>query len=209
LTDTSPAAEPRLRRVPQQARARARIEHVLGTADRVLAAEGAGALSTTRIAEAAGISVGSLYQWFGDKGAIAEALALRYVAEFTAVTAAVADAEEAAPSGDPVGRLLDAFVRAFRERPGFRALWFGGGRTEELRDATRPALADIALLAGRALAANAPQAPPERVATVARMSVLVADAMLRQAFRADEDGDPALLAETRVLLEGYVTERLA
>ena len=47
------------------------------------------------------------------------------------------------------------------------------------------------------------------MATVARMCVLVADAMLRQAFRADAEGDPALLSETRRLLQGYAGERLA
>lgn len=202
------APSPRLRRTPQQARSRQRIEHVLDTADRLLAEEGPAALTTTRVAGAAGISVGSLYQWFPDKGAIVEALALRYVAEFEAVAAELADAAERKPTGDPAGLALDAFAAAFRERPGFRAMWFGGLRTEELRDATRPGLRTIADSVARIFAAHAPGAPPKRIAAVARMVVLIADAMLRQAFRAAPEGDAALLAETRTVLRAYVADQL-
>ena len=46
------------------------------------------------------------------------------------------------------------------------------------------------------------------MATVAAMTVQVADGVLRQAFRADPDGDPALLEETRTLLRGYVRDQL-
>ena len=178
---------------------------MLETADRVLAEDGPEALTTTRVADAAGISVGSLYQWFPDKAAIAEALALRYVEDFKAVAEALA---QRAPLDDPAGEALDAFAEAFRSKPGFRAMWFGGLRTEELRDVTRPALEDIGASVARALAAGYPNAAPAEVATVARMVVLVADALLRQAFREDPAGDPFLLAESKTLLRGYLTNRL-
>lgn len=192
----------RLRRLPQQHRSRRRLEHVLDTADALLAKEGAEALTMTHIAATARVSVGSVYQYFPDKGAVAEALALRYLDEFKEVAAALE------PGDDPSGAALDAFAEAFRARPGFRAMWFGGLRTESLRDVTRPGLQDIAASIGRLLAERAPDADPERVARVAGMTVLVADALLRQAFRADPDGDPALLEETRTLLRGYVRDQL-
>src|SRR5882757_7381224 len=67
-----------LRRAPLQARSRDRVAAFLDAADALLAAEGAAALSTVRVAEAAGASIGTLYHWFPDKEAIIEALALRY-----------------------------------------------------------------------------------------------------------------------------------
>ena len=109
---------------------------MLETADRLLGDEGPDALTTTRVAEAAGISVGSLYQWFPDKEAIAEALALRYLDDFKALAERLARR----PGRDPVGSAVDAFAEAFRSQPGFRAMWFGGLRTERLRDLTRPGL---------------------------------------------------------------------
>ena len=68
----------RLRRLPQQQRSREKLLRVLDAAEEVLAREGAGAFTTVRIAQAAGISVGTLYRYFPDKEAIVEALALRY-----------------------------------------------------------------------------------------------------------------------------------
>ena len=63
-----------LRREPQQARSRARLAGLLDAAETLLVREGAEALTTTRIAAEAGVSVGSLYRWFPDKAAIVDAI---------------------------------------------------------------------------------------------------------------------------------------
>ena len=112
---------------------------MLDAAEALLAAEGAGALTTTRVAAAAGVSVGSLYQYLPDKEAIVEALANRYLAEFEALMESMTEAAAAGgePWADPVGRLIDAFARRYRDRPGYRALWFGREMTPALREADR------------------------------------------------------------------------
>lgn len=182
-----------LRREPQQDRARRRVAQVLDTADWLLAAEGPAALTTTRVAAEAGMSVGSLYQWFGDKEAVLEALAVRYAADF----ATVIDDLEA--GDDVIGAAIDAIADAFRRAPGFRAMWFGGLRTERLRDVTRPALERIAAALGARL--DAP-------ADVAMVCVTTADSLLRLAFRQDADGDETVLAEAKLLLNAYLERRL-
>lgn len=58
------------RKTPKQARASALIEAVLDAAVQVLRAEGAARFTTARVAERAGVSVGSLYQYFPNKAAI-------------------------------------------------------------------------------------------------------------------------------------------
>ena len=197
-----------LRRVPSQRRGRERVRRMLEVADRLLAEEGAAALTTTRVARAAGVSIGSLYQYFPDRDGIVEALALGYMAELEELMAGLAEAAEAERFEDPAGEILDAFAAAFRARAGFRELWFGGLRTEELRDATRPTRHVIAAELARVLAAQAPGADPERIAAVARMTVLVGDGLLREAFRLDPGGDETLLEEGRRLLRGYVADQL-
>jgi AcrR family transcriptional regulator len=200
VTPTDPSQH--LRRVPQQARSRERIESVLEAADRLLATEGVEALTTTRVAAAAGISVGSLYQWFPDREAIAAALALRYAAGFRRVM------DELETRGDPAGAALEAFANAFRAEPGFRAMWFGGLRTQALRDLTRPGLREIAAAFAKALAREAPGAPPLDVVKAAETTVITADALLRHAFRLHPDGDPVTLEEAKRLLRGYLAQRL-
>jgi AcrR family transcriptional regulator len=197
-----------LRRVPQQERSRAKLRRVLEAADRLLADEGAGALTTTGVAAAAGISVGSLYAYLPDKEAIVEALALQYWAEFRERVEAVAEAHEREPPADPVKAVFDALAEGFRARPGFRALWFGGLRTERVRDVTRPGRADFGATVERILAVYRPDADPADRATVARMFVITGDGLLREAFRLDPDGDAALLDEGCRMLGAYLDARL-
>ncbi|MFO0615562.1 MAG: TetR family transcriptional regulator [Polyangiaceae bacterium] len=58
------------RREPQQARSNDLVAAVLRAAERVLAKEGATRFTMARVAERAGVSVGSLYQYFPNKAAI-------------------------------------------------------------------------------------------------------------------------------------------
>jgi AcrR family transcriptional regulator len=205
----TPAISPQhLRRVPQQERSRAKLRRVLEAADRLLADEGAAALTTTSVAAAAGISVGSLYAYLPDKEAIVEALALHYWAEFRERVEVVAEAHEREPLADPVDTVFNALAAGFRARPGFRALWFGGLRTERVRDVTRPGRTDFAATVERILAVYRPDADPADRATVARMIVITGDGLLREAFRLDPDGDATLLAEGCQMLGAYLDARL-
>lgn len=67
------------RREPKQQRSRQTVEAVLEAVQRVLRRQGAEAITTNRVAEAAGVSIGSLYQYFPDKQALFMALHDRHV----------------------------------------------------------------------------------------------------------------------------------
>ncbi len=62
------------RKPPQQSRAKATVSAILDGMIRVLDQEGFEAATTTRIAEVAGVSVGTLYQYFGNRDEILNAL---------------------------------------------------------------------------------------------------------------------------------------
>ncbi len=198
----------RLRNAPIQARSRERLRRVLDAADEVLAADGAGAFTTTRVATRAGVPIGSVYRFFPDKEAIVEALAVRYWSDFEDLVAGVAEADEAQPLADPVGDVLDVLIAGFRGAPGFLALWFGGLRTEAVRDATRPTRTAIARSIERILARHWPDAERPHARPVAEMTVLAGDGLLREAFRRDRRGDASVLAESKVMLRAYIAERL-
>ena len=59
---------------PQQQRAKATVSAILDGMIRVLEQEGPDAASTSRVAEVAGVSVGTLYQYFANRDAILDAL---------------------------------------------------------------------------------------------------------------------------------------
>jgi len=133
---------------------------------------------------------------------------VRYWSDFEDLVAGVAEADETQLLDDPIGAVLDVLVAGFRARPGFLGLWFGGLRSEQVRDATRPTRTAIAASIGRVLARHWPEAPVDTLARVAEMAVLAGDGLLREAFRRDEKGDPAVLAESKHMLRAYIAERL-
>ncbi len=70
------------RKLPKQDRARATVEAVIEATARILSKEGRSRLSTNRVAALAGVSVGSLYQYFPNKEALVAELRRRYDRRF-------------------------------------------------------------------------------------------------------------------------------
>src|SRR5581483_6160568 len=76
---TRPKTNLRPRKEPRQRRSRRMRDDILDAGVRVLQREGALRFTTPRVAEAAGISVGSLYQYFPNKQALIFAIHSRAV----------------------------------------------------------------------------------------------------------------------------------
>lgn len=74
-------SEPVPRKQPQQQRAAETVHAIVTAVERVLHAHGAGGLTTNRIAEVAGVSVGTLYQYFPNKQALVGALQERVLTQ--------------------------------------------------------------------------------------------------------------------------------
>jgi AcrR family transcriptional regulator len=92
------------RKAPRQARSRDTVETLLGATARVLKRHGYAGTNTNRVAETAGVSIGSLYQYFPNKESLVAALHQRHAEELLSVLdAALADASHHA---------LDATVKA-------------------------------------------------------------------------------------------------
>lgn len=83
------SVEPRKR--PRQARSRALYNRVLDEAARIFDERGYHATTTNDVAEAAGVSVGSLYQYFPNKDALLVALAERHLDEVRPLLTALSD----------------------------------------------------------------------------------------------------------------------
>ncbi|PPE73568.1 TetR family transcriptional regulator [Solimonas fluminis] len=134
-----PAASRRKRPNPQlkqpvQERSRFTVAAILEAAVQVFEEHGHAAGTTARIADRAGISVGSLYQYFPNKDAILVALAERHLDDAEAQARRLLDA---AAGGDrwPLELLLEALVAAFlalhQQHPGLHRLLYEGGLLPE------------------------------------------------------------------------------
>lgn len=114
-----PAARISSRKQPQQARSAELVAAILEAAVQVLAQEGATRFTTARVAEKAGVSVGSLYQYFPNKAAILFRLQSD---EWRATTALMQDIldDEAQPPPARLRALVRAFVRSECEEAAVR-----------------------------------------------------------------------------------------
>lgn len=119
-----PAASLQPRKSPRQARSTATVTAIHEATIQVLLSDGLGRLTTTRVAQRAGVSVGTMYQYFPHKQALLYAVLDQYLDE---VVAAI---EEACViyNGARLADMSDGLVRAYldaklRYLPGSLALY--------------------------------------------------------------------------------------
>lgn len=105
------------RKEPRQARSRATVEAILEATCRVLVTEGYEAATTNRIAAVAGVSVGSLYQYFPGKEALVAALAQRHIREMLELLQRALIATARQPIEVATRHLVGAMIDAHRLDP--------------------------------------------------------------------------------------------
>jgi AcrR family transcriptional regulator len=105
------------RRRPRQARAQATVDAIVQATARVLVEDGYDRASTNRIAQAAGVSIGSLYQYFPSKEALVAALVEAHVDRMTEVV--TRRLQELAPAdlSRSAEMLVSALIAAYRVDP--------------------------------------------------------------------------------------------
>jgi AcrR family transcriptional regulator len=107
---------PPARRQPRQSRALQKVELILEAAMRILDKGDIESLTTNAVAEKAGVSIGTLYQYFDDKQAILNALVRREVDAM----AAKAMASVTGPVSGAPGERIRLIVRAVLDTYGGR-----------------------------------------------------------------------------------------
>lgn len=110
-----PDARPR--KIPAQARSRATIETVLAAAAHILEEDGLGGFNTNAVAERAGVSIGSLYQYFPNKDAILVALIEQHSAAFAESIAELVEGTAGPSFADDLRDLLYKAVDWHEQRP--------------------------------------------------------------------------------------------
>ncbi|MFD8964931.1 TetR family transcriptional regulator [Streptomyces sp. NPDC059568] len=225
-----------LRRAPVQQRSTERLARILDACAELLDEMGYEQLSTRAVAARAGVPIGSVYRFFGNKRAMADALARRNLdsyAERVTERLAPLDARDWRSAIDAV---LDEYLAMRRTVPGFALVDFGaqlplgtrvvarnrdpaadagagsaagpaGPAADPADPDSDPGLRVVGRLTGL-LAAHLGRAPTEALHRTVLVAVEATDALLQLAFRTDPAGDPAIVAETRELLRAYLARTL-
>lgn len=104
-----------LRKQPVQARSRATFDAVAEATVQVLLRDGADGLTTTRVAERAGVSVGTLYQYFPNKRSLIEVVRARYFASLSETVGTALDRGRSLNAPERLALAIEALVETKRD----------------------------------------------------------------------------------------------
>lgn len=193
------ASEGHLRNTPRQARSAARVELLLDVAEEVFEEVGYDAATTNLVAARAQVPVGTLYRWFPDKAALAEALTDRYLDRLESLYGELLHGvppEE--PIGDFIGRVLERLVAETRTQRALPALLVSamvpGRRSaagERLRDGLTDHVRDL-------LEVRVPGIPDDIRDRTAEVCVTLAHLVLAAAAADDQPGAATPMAREYV-----------
>ncbi|MEU1182046.1 TetR/AcrR family transcriptional regulator [Streptomyces sp. NPDC005820] len=191
-----------LRRAPVQRRSAERLTRILDACADLLDEVGYDALSTRAVAQRAGVPIGSVYRFFGNKRQMADALAQRNLERWSE---RVTERLKGARHGDwraAMDAVLDEYLAMKRTAPGFSLVDFGnqipvGARQAEPNHRVADRLADL-------LSVHLDRTPDDDLRRTFLIAVETADTLVQLAFRVDPEGDAKVIAEMRELLRAYL-----
>jgi AcrR family transcriptional regulator len=195
-----------LRRAPVQRRSAERLTRILDACADLLDEVGYDALSTRAVAQRAGVPIGSVYRFFGNKRAMADALAQRNLERYAErVTQRL---QETGGGGWRVAMdaVLDEYLAMKRTAPGFSLVDFGnqipvGSRYTEPNTRVADRLTEL-------LSGYLDRTPDEDLRRTFLIAVETADTLVHLAFRVAPEGDERIIGETRELLRAYLARVL-
>ena len=114
LADAIVAFEPR--KTPVQARSTVTVEAISEAAIQVLLSHGADRLTTTRVAQRAGVSVGTLYQYYPNKQSLLFAVLENHLTNVMATVEAACESACHKPLAEMIREMVEAFVGAKMDR---------------------------------------------------------------------------------------------
>ncbi|ADW68148.1 TetR/AcrR family transcriptional regulator [Granulicella tundricola] len=105
------------RKSPVQARSAASVDAILQATIQVLLSLGKDRLTTTRVAQRAGVSVGTLYQYFPNKSSLLQAALRNHLEDVTSSVEQASLQQRGQPLAQQISALITAFLAAKMRHP--------------------------------------------------------------------------------------------
>lgn len=170
----------------------------------ILAESGYEGLTTTLVADRAGVAIGSVYQFFPDKRALTVALSQRNLELFLSRVTVMFTERSFATWWEGVESVIDSYLDMHRTVPGFSVVQFGDEIGARLIDPDRQNTTALAESLTGLLADAFDITPGPDLPFAIANSVEVGDALFRLAFRRDPAGDHATIDEAKWLVHTYL-----
>ena len=197
------AAEFRPRRRPSQERSRRRFDEILRAARALLVEVGFESFTSEQVALRAGVPIGSLYQFFGNKYAIICELDRLDTASVQGELEKFAGEIPTLDWGQLMDKLLDHLASLWRTDPSRRAVWLAMQATPQTRVIAAEHERALAEQVTRVLAPLTPGSKIAHRQNIAEVLVHVTYSMLNFSIR-DGQSHPDAVVQLKTLLGGYL-----
>jgi AcrR family transcriptional regulator len=195
---------PPARRVPVQDRAERRLESLLAHAAAVIAKRGYEAATMTEIASLANASIGSVYQYFPNKEAIASALRGKFAAELMERWSPLEAETRGFGSEALASAIIDRFITLANESPAFFPILNAAPSASHdpgLKKRLRAQFTALLLARNPKLSkADAQQISSVALLTIKSLIILCGEVRARER--------PPVVAEHKILLGAYLERRV-
>ncbi len=189
----------------RQERGQRRMAQLLDAAAEVFAENGYAKATTNAVAARAGVSPGTLYQFFRNKEALAEDLAERYRAALEQAHHQAFDTSRASlPLPVLISRMIGPMIEVNVANPGFKALFTTLDMPAHLGAPARRLHAAVVGRIGEVVAARYPHLPTEDVRRTSMVATQIFGALLGTIVTADGDDRKQWVAELERALVGYL-----
>jgi AcrR family transcriptional regulator len=193
----------------RQARGQRRIDQLLDAADLVFAQIGYERATTNAICSQASVSPGTLYQFFPNKQAIAEALAARYLERLPETHRAAFDIDSAdAPLAQLIAHVVDPFIDLQRQGPGLEALFTGSVISDELTASIDGLIQHVEKSLAALFRARCPGANRSEINRAAATSVQLVKTFLHCAVTGTPKQQKEAIQELKTVLYRYLVPLL-
>lgn len=194
------------RKRPRQARSKATVDSILEATSRVLVKHGFDRLSTNAVAAAAGVSIGSLYQYFPNKESLVSALIDRHMEEMNAAIVAELARVATLPLAEAARCVVELTIRAHAIDPELHRVLTEQvprvgklARLRELDDVCHRIVASLLVARKREVAIRDPDLAAFILVSSIESIVHRAALLYPQRLR-----DPRLVDETTLLVTRYL-----
>lgn len=192
---------------PSQKRGERRVAELLAAAAEVFAQTGYRAAAMSSIAEKAGAPIGSLYQFFPSKEAVAEALLTRYLDELSVLGKEADDRLAEMDLRSFVHELIRSHIDFARQRPALAEL------VEASALFSRPSVRSEARAiftrnVSRSLSVLAPALPADRLRQIADVTVQLVKAANALNSHVSRRDAKVVMEEMESVITSYLEERL-
>jgi AcrR family transcriptional regulator len=193
------------RRTPVQGRSQETVHRILSAASRLLERTPVEEITTSRIAQESGVSIGGLYRFFPDKQSIIDAIAVQHAKEFEAQVRNRLILLVPLGGKGLLNAVIDRYVEFLDGRPDFRAIVFGKHISAATREQQiKPDIGTAGLLR-QVMVKFLGMKDSEDLSLKIRIATETGERLLAYAYEQNDVAERArVVAELKTLLSGYL-----